>query len=396
MQAVPKTFADLLAPMTPETFFAEYHGRRPLHVKGAADKLAGVMNWKDLTALLNQTSLWSMRTLELVLDKRKLEPKDYCYPGVDLEGRETMRADIDLVGRWLRRGASMVLNDIDALTPPLKQVSGILEEALGGKAQANLYCSWQAHQAFGSHFDTHDVYALHFEGEKTWNIYNRHFEDPVAHPSFKGLGVPFHEAHKGPLTQEVTLRPGDLLYIPRGWYHDALASSKTSVHIAFGVTSVIGVDLVKLLFERTIQDPLFRRSVPRRDSGDEALKRHLAALADRLAELVREPEVLEAFKRYMDDFRYRRGVIDLPGDALVKRWKTRPGISLLARPDGPHLGDAKRSVRIPPGMEKPVAWVMERGAFSEADFSSAFPSLPAAAQARLLADLAGMKVIEQD
>jgi bifunctional lysine-specific demethylase and histidyl-hydroxylase MINA len=387
------TFADLLAPMAPEEFFSEYHGRKPLHVRGAGGKLADVMSWRDLTGLLNQTSLWTSRTLELLLDRRKLEPKEYCLPSLDLEGREMMLADIEQVGRWLRRGASMVLNDIDALTPPLKRVAGLLEETLGGKAQANLYCSWKEHQAFDSHFDTHDVYALHVEGEKTWRIYGRHFEDPIAHPSFKGLGKPFHDAHKGPLTQEVTLRPGDLLYIPRGWYHDALASSETSVHIAFGVTGVIGLDLLRLLFERAVQDPLFRRTVPRPGKGNE-LGEHLSALAGRLAELAREPETVSRFERHMEEFRYRRGTITLPDDALEARWRVRPGIALLARPDGPHLGDARRSVRIPPGMEKPVAWVIGRGTFTEPEFRAAFPALPPSAASRLLADLASMKVLE--
>ena len=33
------TFAELLAPMTPEQFFAEYHDRQPLHVRGAAGEI---------------------------------------------------------------------------------------------------------------------------------------------------------------------------------------------------------------------------------------------------------------------------------------------------------------------------------------------------------------------
>ena len=32
--------AELLAPVSPETFFAEYHDKQPLHVKGGAAKFA--------------------------------------------------------------------------------------------------------------------------------------------------------------------------------------------------------------------------------------------------------------------------------------------------------------------------------------------------------------------
>src|SRR3546814_12960582 len=34
----------------------------------------------------------------------------------------------------------------------------------------------------------------------------------------------------------IRMQPGDLLYIPRGRYHDALASENGALHIAFGVT----------------------------------------------------------------------------------------------------------------------------------------------------------------
>ena len=43
----------------------------------------------------------------------------------------------------------------------------------------------QSHQAFGPHCDTHDVFAIHFEGEKVWNIYEKTENNPINHPLFK-------------------------------------------------------------------------------------------------------------------------------------------------------------------------------------------------------------------
>ena len=43
----------------------------------------------------------------------------------------------------------------------------------------------QSHQAFAPHFDTHDVFALHCEGEKVWNIYENFEKDPINHPIYK-------------------------------------------------------------------------------------------------------------------------------------------------------------------------------------------------------------------
>ena len=39
-----------------------------------------------------------------------------------------------------------------------------------------------SHKAFGPHFDLHDVFAFHFEGEKVWNIYENIEDCPINHP----------------------------------------------------------------------------------------------------------------------------------------------------------------------------------------------------------------------
>ena len=38
-----ETFADILAPVTPDEFFAEYYGKKLLHVPGEPDKFEAVM-----------------------------------------------------------------------------------------------------------------------------------------------------------------------------------------------------------------------------------------------------------------------------------------------------------------------------------------------------------------
>ncbi|MBI1208821.1 MAG: hypothetical protein GC191_16240 [Azospirillum sp.] len=390
-------FAEILAPMTPAAFFADHHRKAPLHIPGTPEKFASVLSWDGLSALLSQTGLWSSRSLEMVMDTRRLEPAEYCRPGRDRDNRDSMLAEFDLVSAWLRRGASLVCNDIDSLTPGLKAIGAALEQAIGGKAQGNLYCSWQAHQAFGSHFDTHDVFAVHLAGEKTWRIYQRHFEDPIAHPVFKTLGDDFHEAHKGPVSLEVTLKPGDLLYIPRGWYHDALATSQATFHVAFGVTSVIGLDLLAMLFERAVHDPMFRASLPRLDADDgRAVDRHVAGLGDRLAGFAREPNLIGQFKTFMDGFHYQRAAIRLPDDAVVERYRLKASGVGVSRRDGTwHIGTPRKGAPIPPGLEDQVRWMLDHPAFEGRDYEAAFPLVSAAQRRRLIDDMIGMRVIER-
>ena len=60
--------ADLLAPITSEQFFADYHDRKPLHVRGGAAKFAQALSWRQINRLLDMTHIWSSQSFKLVID----------------------------------------------------------------------------------------------------------------------------------------------------------------------------------------------------------------------------------------------------------------------------------------------------------------------------------------
>ena len=85
----------------------------------------------------------------------------------------------------------------------------------------------------------------------------------------------------------VDMEPGDLLYIPRGYYHDALASTESSLHLTFAVAPLDGRILFRLLEEMAVRDPEFRDHLPDyRDAGGGALRRKLELLARKAGELL--------------------------------------------------------------------------------------------------------------
>ena len=230
-----RSFADLIAPVTEAEFFATYHDRQFLHVRAPdAEKFADVMSWDILTNMLNMTSIWSPTSLGVFLDTTAIPAEQYCRQAVDRNNQQALQPDAEKIKSWLRRGASLVANDVDTLWPGTAAAANALEQRLGGRAQSNLYCSWAQHQAFDTHFDTHEVFALHVAGEKVWRIFEGRLDNPIASEDFKSHGPEYHDAHRGAVTAEVTMQPGDLLYIPRGQYHDALASSDGAIHLSFG------------------------------------------------------------------------------------------------------------------------------------------------------------------
>lgn len=309
-------FADIIAPLSVDEFFASVAGKRPVHIPGAADKFTFAMSWDHMNRILNQTAIWTPHTLQLVLDKMAIRPDQYAREGIGRDGNATYLVDLDKVREFIRQGASLVLNEIETLTPGMKRIAEILGQTPGGKVQGNLYCSWHKHQAFDVHYDTHDVFAMQVTGEKAWRIYQRHFKDPINHPAFKTRDAAFHHAHKGPLLMEFTMRPGDLVYVPRGFYHEALAESEATVHMSFSVVPLIGLDVVTMLFEHGVMDEVFRQAVPQPDErGGAALDEYLMRLAGRMREMLRDPKVRAAVAEQARHFRFPLQSIKLPDDS---------------------------------------------------------------------------------
>lgn len=390
-------FGDLLEPIGEDIFFAEYYRRKPLHVRGGARRLSGLMDWPALNRLLGLSAHWTRHTLHLVLDRHSVAPEDYCreVPG---PAGAVAQADPAKVQAWIDRGASIVLNSIDTLSPELQAVAAALEQALGGYVQANLYCSFAEHQALDSHFDTHDVFALHTEGEKVWRLYEGRINAPLNHPLLKEHDAEFHRRHRGNLAMEVKMMPGDLLYIPRGQYHDALAASTACIHLSFGMVSLRGLDLLHLLEKHCVADPLFRDDLP--PPGDagagKALEDHLARLADRLGALLRDPETLADLVQAQRSHRGVRGSYALPLRRPSQTYHVMANhLRVLRQERGYVLKSNRQGVSLPPGAHRLVDWVLTKRRFTRAEIDAEFREIDGEERSALLDQLEAMRVIEK-
>ena len=398
MAAPIADFAGLIRPVGNEAFFADIHDRKPLHVPAdGPDKFADIMTWQILTDCLNMTAIWSDASLEIVLDTAPVPPEQYCRRAIDRNGQPRWQPDAERVKRLMRRGASLVANDIDTLRPGLAAAADALESALGAKTQCNLYCSWAQHPAFDVHYDTHEVFVLHAEGEKRWRVYKNRVDRPIAHAAFKTVPQATHDQQKGELLLDVVLHPGDLLYIPRGFYHEALAASAGTVHVSFGLTHVIGLDLLSILLDHAVADPLFRSNFPMPRAGEPATHAHARALAARLSELAASENVIADLLQFRRRFHYPRAGFTLPDDGLDQEYTvTADDLEILDRDGRRILRSAKGAASIPVQQTDLVAWVIARGRFTRSDYEAAFPNVAGEFRDAALRDLAAMKVLKTD
>lgn len=390
------TFDEIVAPLGTQAFLADYLGRQPLHLQGAPDKFAAVMNWDVLNRLLGMTTIWSSHSLVMVLDKEPIPPSTYCQAAPGRDGGTVLRPDPARVKPHLAKGATLVLNDIDQLTPELSAFARHMEATLGGKVQANLYLSSKRKQGFRVHYDYHDVFAVHVMGEKTWMVFEGREDTPIRHPRFEALTQDYKDKAKGELWKEVRLRPGDLLYLPRGQYHYALADDGACAHIAFGVTYPIGMDVVSYAFERMTGESIGRANLPR---DREALRARLHELGAVLQRLLGDDHALDEMLRFGEGYRWPRDAYDLP--ALVERaeqdWRVKAAGVRLVSQGGRHglvKEGSRQAVEVPAAVQPVIAWVLERRGFGRAELAKAFPAEPPAKLDKLLQDLGRMALIE--
>jgi hypothetical protein len=315
-----RSLDELLHPITREDFKAEYEGRKPLHIPadGAGSKRA-LLPWAAFNAILGQTAIWNPVLMRMVRNGETIPPEIYCD---SLPGRPAPRPSPAKVQTLMAEGASLIANEVQTLSPPLHDLAAVLGRTFAATIGANVYCSFGGVQAFATHYDTHDVFAIQTEGEKVWKLYANRAENPVSLPDDADLARRMMKEQRGALIQEVHMRPGDVLYLPRGWYHDALATEGASLHVTFSVMPLYGGILFRLLEPAALQDPAFRAWLaPAWQDNGATLAKQLAELGRRLQRLTELPEFVNEVAMTQEQIVERPAPYALPDRITLTRYR---------------------------------------------------------------------------
>ncbi|MDA8687447.1 cupin domain-containing protein [bacterium] len=284
-----------------DIFFKKHLGINYLYKPNFINNYGSMMSLDILDSMLSNTNVWNSQNFIMMLDQKQINFSDYTSLSLDMNG-QNFRPDVSKVQKLVSRGASIILNDIQKHNRNLLNFVSELQKLTNGRCQGNLYFSMASHQAFGPHFDYHDVFAIHFEGEKVWNIYENIEKSPIHHPSFKYNGEE-RRKRAGKIIDQVRLKPGDLLYIPRGQYHDALASKNGAMHIAFGLTYFKIIDLMNSLWPNFILNEFMRNDI-KNNLSDEEMKSLLGKLSNELDKIINSKDALNVANQNIQNWQY--------------------------------------------------------------------------------------------
>lgn len=293
----------LLAPAGAEDFLAVAWGKHYRHIRGWPGKFADLLPWHQLNDMLRRHRLDFPR-LRLVRDGKSLPVSAYLRHIAGRRGRAPIPRlrPVELAAE-LRRGATLVLDAVDELYPPLEDLASALELCFRERVQINTYAGWHTSRGFDLHWDDHDVFVLQVTGRKSWSIYGMTRAYPFAgdnEPNPPPTGEPIWEA---------TLEDGDLLYIPRGWWHVARPLNEPTLHLTVGIHNRTGLDLLRWLVGRMDASEVLRRDLPRFASGAERVARAMRLRA-------------AVFDEWTDD------IVEQYFSDLDRRAEPRPRLSL--------------------------------------------------------------------
>ncbi|MDP9435156.1 MAG: cupin domain-containing protein, partial [Actinomycetota bacterium] len=199
----------------------------------------------------------------------------------DLVDAEGLRAQYD-------GGATLVLQSLHRLHPPVGRFCRALAAELGHATQCNAYVTPAGDaQGFDFHHDTHDVFVLQVAGRKHWIVHEPVLRLPL--PSQSRSGADLVPDGAEPLL-DVELEAGDCLYLPRGYVHAALTTEDHSVHLTVGVLSTTWYDVLSDTLTLAREQEAFRDALPLQPQESLAvdLPGVLRAAADWLAALAPE------------------------------------------------------------------------------------------------------------
>jgi len=391
------TFRQLLAPITPEQFFDEYYDKKALYIPGNVEKISDICSWDHINNLLQMVTNWSDKNLKIVIDAKTVQPSSFCERTVNRDRMGTMRPQPNKVAQLFEQGTTVVLDLMETMDPGIRAATEAFQMATGFRVSCNAYCSRQQRKAFDSHFDSMDVFALHIEGTKTWRIYKGRFENPLERDGYDNPShsPEFLEKDKGELLMEIEMKPGDLLYLPKGVYHDALASTQACLHLSFGTTQPSGLDVISWLTTSLSDFAIMRQALPSYDR-EEAHDALVKQVTQCLAQVLKEPSLAAQFRREQRNYAFEGlSNISFPGPEPLKRFRVLGvGVKLKRRGSDWRLSAKNEDHTIAADKQPLVEWILARDHFDTKAMAAAFPQTSATDLDTLIKSLTEKKIVD--
>uniref|UniRef100_A0A8C5SB41 Bifunctional lysine-specific demethylase and histidyl-hydroxylase n=2 Tax=Laticauda laticaudata TaxID=8630 RepID=A0A8C5SB41_LATLA len=251
-------FGSLIAPIKEDEFFREYWEQKPLLIQRDDSSVASYYQ-----SLFQLTDLKDLVKLGLYYGKdinicRCTNGKKLIFNKDGKVNYAQLKKDFD------QKKATIQFHQPQRFKDELWRIQEKLECYFGSLVGSNIYITPPGSQGLPPHYDDVEVFILQLEGEKHWRLYR-----PTVHLAQEYNAEP--EERIGTPTHDFMLKPGDMLYFPRGTIHqaDTPLGISHSTHITISTYQNNSwrdylLDMVPgLLLDIAKEDAEFRKNIPR-------------------------------------------------------------------------------------------------------------------------------------
>ena len=194
------------------------------------DEVYDWCSWKDVEQCINNPQFYD---LEFIDNGGKLDipeiPRVWSYPHINKE---------DCYKRF-EEGCGMIINNFQFVSRKKQELLAGIERQFTVHAAMHVYCGIGGHGSFNIHEDYAHNFIIQVEGETEWTVYNNKASYLV--PKYEGT----IDESKLNVAIDVTMKSGDVLYIPARTYHRAKPKGQrlsVSVPMASTLSGLVGED----------------------------------------------------------------------------------------------------------------------------------------------------------
>lgn len=223
-----------------------------------SELMTGLLTPHRLLDLLSWGSL-DFPQVRVIQNGRDVHVPAYMTTRATRRGQTVPIVDTEALARLLGDGAQVVVDALNHIDPTLNVACRALQWWCGLTTQVNAYLTTGDAAGFALHWDDHPTIIVQVTGSKRWEVRGPSRVAPLYRDTEPNTEPPDDIVWSG------VLRAGEVISIPRGWWHTATRADHNddllSLHLTFGMAQHTGVDWIRWLADLARDDGRFRHDL---------------------------------------------------------------------------------------------------------------------------------------
>ncbi|MDX1964005.1 MAG: cupin domain-containing protein [Pirellulales bacterium] len=160
----------------------------------------------------------------------------------------------------LDQGGTLVIRHAEQHDDRLSELAKCFEKYFGGAVDIQLFATTRHLEGLNWHYDVEDVYLVSLQGVKEYGI-RKNTVNPL--PLLENLPTNMRYEREVTPLYRVSLSPGDLLYLPPGYWHCAKnLSHQLSLILSIGILSRTAMSIYDELRRHMLDSLAWRQRLP--------------------------------------------------------------------------------------------------------------------------------------